>query len=134
MQHTLDSGAKLVVTIAPFQDAYALQKALLKSAKGLNISNELLSMDASAVFGAVINAATSDEVEACLFKCFERCTYNDVRINKALFDDEKLGPVAREDFYGISLKIIEANCKPFFKTAFSAWSKFRTTPSDTPKQ
>jgi hypothetical protein len=119
MKFTLKSGVEIDVTQAPYRDAMALHKALLSSIKGLPISDDILKMDISILKDAIVSAAISQEVEDALFKCGERATYANIRITQDLFDDTKVGTKAREDFYEIAWRIIEVNCGPFFKGAFS---------------
>lgn len=116
----LGSGARLHVTTAPFVDANALRKTLLKTAKGIPLSADPLSMDLSVLKDVFIEAASSDEVERVLFKCMERVSYQDVKVTPALFDDLKLGEQARTDLLEMYWKVIEVNCGPFFLKAFSA--------------
>ena len=118
-KHTLPSGAELDVTVAPFADADALTKALLKAVKGVELRADILQMDMTAIKDVVVGAATSDEVDRALFKCAERASYNGVKVSKGLFDDPEIGTQAREDYYHLCLKVIEVNCLPFFKAAFS---------------
>lgn len=143
---TLPSGAKLKITVAPFGDAHALLKAILKAVKGLNLSPESLGVDMSLeglrtappsflsqIIEKVLSIATSDEVEQALFKCCERSVYQGVRVTREIFDDPKIGTQAREDYYQIAFKVIEANCKPFFKGAFSGFSVSALAPGQDPK-
>jgi hypothetical protein len=130
-QFTLGSGATLKVTIAPFKDANNLKNALLSAAKGMTGLDEsiigaagLKEMDLGPILNAILNAATSTTVEQAMFDCAIRATYNDVRVNRELFDDQKIGQQAREDYYEIALKIIEVNCTPFFKRVASLYSGF----------
>lgn len=127
-EFSLPSGAKLNVTVAPFADASALLKAILRSVKGMALSTETLQMELgelrnpavfSQILDKILSVAVSDEVEEKLFRCFERSVYDGVKVTKALFDDINLGERAREDYYTICMKVIEVNCSPFFKTAFS---------------
>src|SRR5882724_578984 len=130
-EYVLPSGAKLVVSPAPFADASALLKAILKAVQGLKLGKEIdidpanpgaIFKDPSvflAVIDKVLSVATSDEVETTLFKCFERSSYDGAKVTRALFDDPKLSEAAREDYFTMSAKVIEVNCKPFFKQTFS---------------
>jgi len=113
------SGAKLSVTQASFVDSMALHKALLASVKGLPLAQDITKMDLTVLKDMVVAAATSPEVEKALFRCAERATYESVRVNEELFDDQKIGNRAREDFYEIAWKVVEVNCGPFFKRTFS---------------
>lgn len=115
----LPSGAKQHVTIAPFEDAHALTKALLKSSVGLQLAQDVLSMDLTALKDGLIAAATSDEVEKFVFKCLERSTWNNLKITKALFDDPTYGDDARKDYYLLCANVVRANCAPFFGQALS---------------
>ena len=123
MEFTLKSGAALVITPSSFADANQLKKALMKSAKDLNISSssvkDIKKMDVSAILNPVLDMCTSDEVEIALFKCFSRALYANQKVNQALFDDPKLAEQAREDYHEMCLKVIEVNCGPFFKQTFS---------------
>ncbi len=117
----LGSGAKLHVTVSSFEDANALRKALLRTAKGVPLGADPMQMDLSVLKDVFIEAASSDEVERCLFKCMDRVSYQDVKVSRSLFDDPKLGEMARADLFEIYWKVIEVNCAPFFVKAFSAF-------------
>ncbi len=117
--YTLTSGAVLHVTTAPFGEAKALMKALAKCAKGLPLKDDILKSDISALKDYVVEAIASDEVESALFACARRATYQNVKVTPELFDDAALGDKAREDYFEICAKIIEANGGPFFVKAFS---------------
>lgn len=135
---TLDSGAKLEVTESPFVDAFALEKALITCVKetnltGLEIKKDIFDMDVDILFKSILMIAISPEVEQCLFKCLERATYNNVRVNHALFDDPKIGLQTREDFHEICLKVAEVNCRPFLKRIFSVLRTFLRTLNGTPE-
>lgn len=134
VEEVLSSGAKLVITKAPFPQALALNKALIRSVKDVISAPGALEKDVSIMNAAFItNAITSDEVEAALFKCFERCTYDNVKVNRELFDDEKLGDRAREDYFSMARKVIEVNCGPFFRQTFSWLKAPSRKPDDAQK-
>ncbi len=141
MEIKLESGAKLVITPAPFGDALGLQKAIMKAVKGAKVmdgvkSLNLADVDMDAIKDALIDAATSPEVETCLFKCFERSTYNGARVNADLFDDpakndagKEKGLEARKDYYFIAWEVVKANCAPFFERTFSMLKASRVAPA-----
>lgn len=150
MDFTLGSGAKLTVSIAPFQDSLDLNKAILESIKGLNLSGEFLKSNLKSfnlseidlsdfkdlineLINKILSISTSEKVEKCIFKCAERATYENVRVTKDLFDDVKLGQKARADYYEICLKIIEVNCSPFFAKTFSGLKQRFTTITENLK-
>jgi hypothetical protein len=141
----LPSGAALVVTVAPFRDAWALTKAALRSLKGGSpIASEALSKDfksmgaaAAAVPGVLdrlISLATSEEVEALAFECAKSVLYippgsvpsfPGIRVDRDLFDDPVHGEAARGDLAMILMRIMEVNCKPFLARALSALSALK---------
>lgn len=142
---TLDSGAKLHVTRSPFVDAMALQNALIKSNRGVPLPNNPLNMEVGDLKDAIIAAISSNDVREHLDKCLARCTYNNVRISNELFDDAKMGDMARQDYYVIVWHVVEVNCGPFFFHLLSKWKGLvakrsanqksasnATTPSSSP--
>ena len=145
MDCILPSGAKLHITVSTFVDSHALVKAIMKSVKGLNLPQNLNDTEMSiagamgnpqlmaTIVDKILSVAVSDEVEVALFKCMERATYEEVKITRSIFDDLKLGEQAREDYFSICSKVIEANCKPFFKKTFSALSGLTQAPTESPK-
>lgn len=143
MELILDSGAKLVITVAPFQDAHGLLKAILRSVKGTDIANvdipdslEKMRNNLQALsplIDKVLSIATSDDVEVALFKCFQRVSYNDLKITRDLLDDPKIGDQLRQDYYTICYRVIEENCKPFFVRTFSGLRASPQTPDVSQK-
>jgi hypothetical protein len=141
----LPSGAILKITVAPFADAHGLLKAILKAVKGMQISGDALDTDMSLdglrkspavlsqLIDKVLSIATSEEVEMMLWKCFERTTYQGVKLVRTLLDDPNLSSGIREDYYTICMKVIEANCKPFFKQTFSGLLASAQTPAANQK-
>lgn len=148
----LPSGAVVVITVAPFQDAWGLTKAALRSAKGMTFTQEELSKDFPSMAAAaaaipsildrLISFATSEEVEAAVFKCATRALYipagspfefPGMKVDRGLFDDTEHGPAAREDYAQIMARVLEVNCKPFLAKAFSGLlGQKGTAPSSVP--
>ena len=93
---------------------------------------------ASGLFSLLANkiqaVASCPGVRHHLFKCGERAIYENVRVNKDLFDDIKIGSQARKDFYIICLKIVEVNCYPFLENLVSLLKIKLKTYTNTPKQ
>lgn len=129
----LQSGATLNVTTAPFQDANALLKALMKAAEGLPLAANPMEMDLAMLKDALIHAATSDAVEDALFKCFQRVQYDSQKMNRDLLDDPKIGDKVRGDYFMVCWHVIEVNCGPFFEQAFSLLKARQKTPAESPK-
>ncbi len=129
----MPSGAKLNVTVAPFKDSRALTQAIMRSMKGLPLSNNPFDMDLAVLKDAFIEAATSPDVEVMLEKCFQRALYDGRRIEDALFNDPKIGEVARRDYGSICWAVVEANCKPFFEQALSMLKDRQVKKAGTPE-
>ena len=130
---SLPSGAKHHITLAPFQDANALTKALLKTTVGLRLAENPLEMDLGVLKDVLVAAATSDEVEALMFKCLERSTYEGTKVTRELFDDIKMGEQARGDYYAMCANIIKVDCQPFFEKALSMLKLLLKKKGDSPK-
>lgn len=129
----LPSGAKLHVSVAPFQDAKGLTKALLKATGGIKLADNPMEMDVSIIKDMLVSAATSDEVEASLFRCMERATYDKLKITPELFDDPAIGEKARRDYFSICSKIVEVNCLPFFDQTLSTLKTFLGKTKNSPE-
>ena len=130
----LDSGARMVVTVAPFAQAKGLLNVLLREIKGgaiggLDVGSikdvkglgdlmgrpELL----QAIVDGLMSVASSPAVDAAVFECGERAVYENVKVSPRLFDDVTVGAQARQDAFAIYAKIIEVNVGPFFGRLFS---------------
>lgn len=59
---------------------------------------------------------SSKKIEACLWECFKKCTYDggagDLKIDKDTFEPTK----ARDDYMTVCMKVAEANTRPFVKS------------------
>lgn len=132
MDFTLASGSKLTVTMSSFDDADALQTALLNAAKGLKLPDNPMDVDTTDMIRTILEAATSKDVKAALFKCFERALYDGHKVGRPLFDDLEIGERAREDYYEMAIKVIEVNCRPFLKRVFSLFTAFQATLQSIP--
>lgn len=138
----MPSGASLHITVAPFQDAWALMRASLKTLKGMNLKSEDLKQDMGALLGnpsalalildRVVDFATSPDVESAIWKCANRALYipagspvefPGTKVCPNLFDDPEYGNMAREDYAKIVTSLLEVNCKPFLAKALSGFLK-----------
>lgn len=145
----MPSGAVLVITVAPFADAWALMRASLKTLKGMNLKPDDLKMEMSALAGntsafslivdRVVDFATSPEVEAAIWKCAQRALYiplgSDIafpgtKVSPSMFDDPEYGNTAREDYAKIVTSLLEVNCKPFLAKALSGLLKPKVSNSE----
>lgn len=138
----ITTNTKKTVKIVPatFKDASDLKKETMKC---LNKSDVLKNIDVNNISNTntkgifdslanlIISLDTSVEFENAVFKCLERCIYDDkFSITQQLFDDK---PELREDYYEIVTKCCEVNLRPFFKSLSSELSTRLNQNSDTPQ-
>ncbi len=106
------SGALLKITPAPFADSKALYQALLKELKDVPI---VQTMDVMNLYKNLFcTGFSSPEIEKALWKCMERCTYNDkghnLKITSTTFE-----PVEnRKDYVQVAVEVARENVEPFF--------------------
>lgn len=134
VEEKLPSGALLYISTSSMDDCDALFSALAKCTKGIPLTLDMLSQDATIVKDVLAEALSSVEVKSALWKCMTRATYNGVKITKQLFDDEKMGDSARTDYFLIVFHVIKVNCAPFFGQIFSMWKARLGSAAATPKQ
>ncbi len=109
----LPSGAVLKVQPSPFAVSKALYQAIMMEAKLIEMDS--ISSLHNTVKDLFCVGFSSPLIEACLTKCFERCTINDLRIG-----DETFEPVERrEDYIKVCAAVIGENVAPFAKSLFA---------------
>jgi len=115
----LASGATLKINASPFKVAKDLYQAVLRELQGIPIATgtelpEMLKMFFCAGF-------SSPAVEACLNKCFERCTYDygkgDLKITEDSFEPVK----NREDYLKVCLEVAKENINPFVNSLYAEY-------------
>lgn len=127
----LPSGAVLKITPSPFAVSKALYQAVLREAKGISVSAKT---ELGNVFKDLFcTGFSSPEIEVCLWKCFERCTYNsgngDIKIDENTFE-----PVnAREDYTPVCMEVARENILPFGKSLYAEYLKLLATFENAPK-
>lgn len=117
----LPSGAILKIHLAPFADAKNLYQSLLRELKEVQLNTK---MELASVFKDLFCIGfSSPEIEACLWKCFERCTYNagqaDLKINLGIFEAE----AARDDFMTVCMEVAKDNIGPFVKSLYAEYGR-----------
>ncbi len=123
-EFTSASGAKVIINLAPFDDAMELKSAVLRqiSAADIKIDPNKIKLaddiDIEGVIKAVIAVDCSPEVNAAVMRCLLKCTYDGHKITKATFEDGR----AREDYYEIMIACLKVNLIPFFRKVFSLLS------------
>ncbi len=123
MKITLKSGAILDITRSPFVIGHKLFKTVLKELKDVNLKLGLkegqtlgglfeleLTDDAlNTAKNGILTLLSSQEIEDVLWECFERCLYENKKITKNLFDDEKVC----EDYLEVYKEVMTLNLAPF---------------------
>lgn len=107
---TLPSGAVLKIQLAPFEDSKALFQMVLEELEGIEI--EATTIMAGVYKNLFCVGFSSKKVEAAIWKCFERCLYNDVKVGKDTFEPES----ARDDYMTACMEVTDANVRPFVKS------------------
>jgi len=135
----LDSGAVLLVTMAPFEDCKDLHDCVVRTFLQVGATEkDLLEPD---MIKLILTAGASKELEYALFKCGERAVYrhdgkegSSQGVTKSLFDVPIFGEKARKDYYPIFLKIAEVNLSPFMQALFSALRILHAQKAVSPEQ
>ena len=124
MQKVLESGSVLDLSICSFAEGNRLMKAVAKEIKNTQISlgakgqmGDFLKLQVgddalNTIKNLVTGLLASDEIEAALWPCIERGTYDGVHIKKEIFEDEK----TRADYIPILKEALVYNLSPFFKS------------------
>ena len=124
MEKVLDSGVVLNLSICSFAEGNRLMKAVAKEIKNTQISlgakgqmGDFLKLQVgddalNTIKNLVTGLLASDEIEAALWPCIERGTYDGIHIKKDIFEDEKV----RADYIPILKEALVYNLSPFFKS------------------
>lgn len=118
MEFVTKGNKKAVINPASLDKAFNLkscvERALLKyNIKLFDALNDL-SYEELFNLGMMIDS-DPDVFDAC-FECLDKSTYNDVRITKAVFEDE----ATRGDLYEVLFYCLKVNIFPFFKYLLSS--------------
>jgi hypothetical protein len=127
----LPSGAKLSITLSPFDDAMALQEAIGEAMGDVQLPQNLVESEfsiagvlqdpefLSLLANKIKSVMLSKTVRAAVFKCFERVTYDSLKLTRAMFYDPAFTEPLIRDYYVICWEVIKANCLPFFDSLIS---------------
>lgn len=111
---TLPTGAQLEITVSPFAPAKALYQAVLEELKGLNL-DPTKEIDVNLFKDFFCTGFASKKIEACLWECMKRATYNGLKVS-----DDTFEPVeAREDYIQVCFEVAKANIAPFLKSLYA---------------
>jgi len=121
MEFTTKSGIKVVINPTSLDKAFKLkslvEKAFLK--QGFKISDILAKDEISyedLFTWAMAIDSDIDVFNAC-FECMDKSIYNDIKITKAVFEDEN----ARSDLYEVLFYCLKVNVYPFFRHLLSSF-------------
>lgn len=124
---TLPSGAKLKVQEAPFVDSKALYQALLEEAAGLKLDPNQ-DIDVNFFKDVFCVGFSSKKIEACIWKCMERVTYDGQRVTMDSFEPVK----AREDYMTVLFEVVQENIRPFAKNLYAQFSRITGMMQNVP--
>lgn len=130
----LPSGATLRIQLSPFVDAKNLYQAMLREIKKIKVSED---MKMGGLFKNLFCAGfSSPEVEAALWKCFQRCAYRGPRVGDQF---EKIGEdtfepeSARHDYFHVCAEVAQDNVGPFMKPLYAQYQSVVETMQSTQK-
>ncbi len=118
----LKSGAKLYMTLAPFQDGHNLFKAVTRELIGTSLQGEVN-------LALTMKLLSSEEVEKVLWPCMMRATYNGQKLSPDLFEP---GDV-RKDFLLVVKEVLDFNLIPFFPSLDSLFPESESTSTENQK-
>ncbi len=120
----LPSGATLKIQPASFAVSKALYQALLRELKSVQVNT---TVEVGNFFKDLFCVGfASADIEACLWECFKRCTYNsgkgDLKIDEQTFE-----PVAcRDDYMKVCVEVAKENVLPFGKSLYAEYLSARS--------
>lgn len=127
----LPSGATLKITPSPFAESKALYQAFLKEARGVKFNSKTEMVEVYKELFCL--GFSTPEIEKCLWKCFERCTYNagngDLKIDASTF--EPVG--AREDYTQVCTEVAKENILPFVKSLYAEYQRISAMIESDPQ-
>lgn len=121
----LPSGAKLDITLLPFEEAWGIVQTISKLIEIVNVDLSQIDLkninaaDVLAFKSPICTVLGSREVIESAKICFKRCTYDDKRIDTQTFEKKE----SRADFIPAIFYVIRENVSPFFADLISALKK-----------
>lgn len=114
---TLQSGAKLEITVSPFAISRSLYQAVLEAVKDLELDPKA-EVDVNFFKDLFCVGLSSKKIESCLNECMKRVTYNGLKIT-----DETWEPIeAREDYLDTCFEVAKENLLPFTKSLYAKYA------------
>lgn len=103
------SGADVEINTAPWKDAKALKRTIERE----------IALSGGISLPTVLLVDSSEMVDAALWPCLVRCTYNKEKITESTFDK----PEARGDYYDIVQECVKVNLGPLVQSLLSKLSE-----------
>lgn len=123
-EFTTNSGKKLIVNIANFEQSYKLVQALLRCAKRLDINitkESFMNFDITKLHEnptlialgvkLFLDGLTDSVVTAVFWEMAQRCSWDGLKVTPDLFNNQI---EARQDFFQVQFTILRENVLPFF--------------------
>lgn len=111
----LPSGATLVITESPFDVAKNLFQAYLEEFGRLKLDPTVeLELDPNFKKDFFCLMYTSKKLEACIWECMSRVTYNGLKVTKDTFEPT----VARGDYISVCFEVALEHILPFMKSLY----------------
>lgn len=117
----LPSGAMLEITLLSFESAMDLMQLTAEEIrklgidiKGLNLRT-ILEQEHTTLIGPVCSLLSSRVLREEIKKCWDRATYNNVKIDSSTFEKAE----NRGDYLFVSYHLLKANLLPFFQNLIS---------------
>ena len=112
----LQSGSTLKIQLPRFGAVMDLIRCACREIKKDGLSVDLEALKTGDILGIILSLVGSKEFEECYWNVSAGCLYNGERVTASLFEDRE---EAREDYFEVQFKIIEASLKPFGKSLLS---------------
>lgn len=126
---TCPSGAVLKILPSPFAAAKALYQAVLREARGIDISS---ATELPTLYKNLFCAGfSSPEIDRCLWECLKRCTYNKGDADHKITDQTFEPLEARDDYMVVCLEVAKANILPFAKSLYAEYQRVLSTAQST---
>ncbi len=118
----LPSGAILKINPAKFDEAKALYQAFLDEAKTTEIKSK--TEMANVYKDLICIGFGSKKIEACVWECMKKCTYNNGVSGDLKIDSDTFEPVkAREDYLTVLMEVAKENITPFGKSLYAEYGQ-----------
>jgi hypothetical protein len=118
---TLNSGKVLKVDLCEFEIGKDLFQAVMEEIKALKM-DENASIDVNFYKDLFCAYISSKRIESCVWRCFDKVIYDNMKVNKDLFNTNLQ---AREDYLDIVWEVAKENLAPFTKNLYAQFSRIQ---------